>query len=157
VRPPLCLLRVTIQVPRQKPLRAKSGARMHDLIPRNLSHRLLHWLAGRTERGWQRGLRRRISPGEGGRPPPIPPPSTAIGRAALGNMRPIVIAAPGEFQPDSRRFTAPNSWDIPFGIALASAQCAAMSGACSLVNLPLSQRIAAGITAEGLKQHVIKA
>jgi hypothetical protein len=70
VRPPLCLLRVTIQVPRQKPLRAKSGARVHDLIPRYLSHKLLHWLAGRTERGWRRGLRRRNNkPGEGGRPP----------------------------------------------------------------------------------------
>jgi hypothetical protein len=51
VRPPLCLGRVTIQVPRQKPLRAKSGARVHNLIPRYLPHKLLHWLAARTERG----------------------------------------------------------------------------------------------------------
>jgi hypothetical protein len=31
VRPPLCLRRVTIQVPRQKPLKAKLGARFRDI------------------------------------------------------------------------------------------------------------------------------
>src|ERR1700730_721246 len=35
--------RVTIQVPRQKPLGAKSGARVHDLIPRNLCPTTFRW------------------------------------------------------------------------------------------------------------------
>jgi hypothetical protein len=45
----------------------------------------------------------------------------------------------------------------PLRPAVASAQREAISGACSLLQLPLSQRIAAGITAEGLKQHAMKA
>jgi hypothetical protein len=75
---------------------------------------------------------------------PIPPPSTAIDRAALGNMRPIVIrekaGQPSGYQGrfhapvnlsiptryglhratssnrNSRRFTPPNSWDVEMNV-----------------------------------------